>query len=125
MHHGACRWQVRLCLIRKDFMRAQILIRKVRIHTLQQEVFQLIMQHLRRLKRTAAALSQAPKAALQRWTPKPNTPCTLPQVSARAFAPRPDKKGQEAGEVGIEGTTIEQPEPVSQQCDLHAPGTAQ
>jgi hypothetical protein len=37
----------------------------------------------------------------------------LPQVSARAFAPRPDNKGQEAGEVGIEGTTIEQPEPVS------------
>lgn len=37
----------------------------------------------------------------------------LPQVSARAFAPRPDKKGQEAGEVGIEGTTIEEAEPVS------------
>jgi hypothetical protein len=47
----------------------------------------------------------------------------LPQVSARAFAPRPDKKGQEAGEVGIEGTTIEQPEPVREQCHLHAPCT--
>lgn len=50
-----------------------------------------------------------------------NALCIPPQVSARAFAPRPDKKGQEAGEVGIEGTTIEQPEPVSEQCVLHAP----
>lgn len=48
--------QVRLCLDRKDFIRAQILIRK---------------------------------------------------VSPRAFAERADKKGQSAGEVGIEGTTIE------------------
>lgn len=29
------------------------------------------------------------------------------KVSARAFTPRPDKKGEAAGEVGIEGTTIE------------------
>ena len=47
----------------------------------------------------------------------------LPQVSARAFAPRPDKKGQEAGEVGIEGTTIEEAEPVSSEqwtaCHYH------
>lgn len=50
--------QVRLCLERKDFVRAQILIRK---------------------------------------------------VSPRAFVPRPDKKGQNTGEVGIEGTTIEAP----------------
>lgn len=34
------------------------------------------------------------------------------QVSARAFVERPDKKGQQAGEVGIEGTTIEEPERV-------------
>lgn len=48
--------QVRLCLARKDYVRAQILIRK---------------------------------------------------VSPRAFVPRPEKKGETAGEVGIEGTTIE------------------
>ena len=48
--------QVRLCLARKDYVRAQILLRK---------------------------------------------------VSPRAFTPRPDKKGEAAGEVGIEGTTIE------------------
>ena len=52
------RVQVRLCLERKDFVRAQILIRK---------------------------------------------------VSPRAFVERPDKKGQNTGEVGIEGTTIEAP----------------
>lgn len=34
------------------------------------------------------------------------------QVSARAFVERPDKKGQQAGEVGIEGTTIEEPDKV-------------
>ena len=50
--------QVRLCLERKDYVRAQILIRK---------------------------------------------------VSPRAFVERPDKKGQNTGEVGIEGTTIEAP----------------
>ena len=54
--------QVRLCLLRKDFTRAQILIRK---------------------------------------------------VSPRAFVERPEKKGQNAGEVGIEGTTIEAPDEVS------------
>jgi hypothetical protein len=54
--------QVRLCLARKDFTRAQILIRK---------------------------------------------------VSPRAFVERPDKKGQNAGEVGIEGTTIEAPDEVT------------
>ena len=53
--------QVRLCLMRKDYVRAQILIRK---------------------------------------------------VSPRAFVERPDKKGQNAGEVGIEGTTIEAPDEV-------------
>lgn len=52
------RAQVRLCLERKDFVRAQILIRK---------------------------------------------------VSPRAFMERPEKKGQNTGEVGIEGTTIEAP----------------
>ncbi len=57
-----CDSQVRLCLARRDYVRAQILIRK---------------------------------------------------VSARAFAERPDKKGQAAGEVGIEGTTIEEPDVVS------------
>jgi hypothetical protein len=50
--------QVRLCLDRQDYVRAQILIRK---------------------------------------------------VSSRAFVERPDKKGENAGEVGIEGTTIEAP----------------
>ena len=53
--------QVRLCLMRKDYVRAQILIRK---------------------------------------------------VSPRAFVEQPNKKGQNAGEVGIEGTTIEQPDEV-------------
>lgn len=57
-----CGSQVRLCLARRDYVRAQILIRK---------------------------------------------------VSARAFAERPDKKGQAAGEVGIEGTTIEEPDAVN------------
>ena len=55
---------MRLCLERKDFVRAQILIRK---------------------------------------------------VSPRAFVPRPDKKGQNTGEVGIEGTTIEAPAEVRNQ----------
>lgn len=31
------------------------------------------------------------------------------KVSPRAFVERPDKKGQNTGEVGIEGTTIEAP----------------
>jgi hypothetical protein len=44
------------------------------------------------------------------------------KVSPRAFAERPDKKGQEAGEVGIEGTTIQAAEPVrplSPTCKSH------
>ena len=31
-------------------------------------------------------------------------------MSPRAFVEKPDKKGEKAGEVGIEGTTIEQPD---------------
>lgn len=37
------------------------------------------------------------------------------KVSPRAFVPRPDKKGQNTGEVGIEGTTIEAPAEVRYQ----------
>lgn len=59
--------QVRLCLARKDYVRAQILIRK---------------------------------------------------VSPRAFVPRPEKKGEAAGEVGIEGTTIEVAAEVSHHLDV-------
>jgi 26S proteasome regulatory subunit N5 len=53
--------QVRLCLDRKDFVRAQILAKK---------------------------------------------------VSPRAFVEQPGKKGVAAGEIGIEGTTIEHPDEV-------------
>ncbi len=34
------------------------------------------------------------------------------KVSPRAFVEQPNKKGQNAGEVGIEGTTIEAPDEV-------------
>lgn len=44
--------------------------------------------------------------------PMPSIITHCVQVSARAFVERPDKKGEQAGEVGIEGTTIEQPDKV-------------
>ena len=40
------------------------------------------------------------------------------KVSPRAFKEQPGKKGQEAGEVGIEGTTIEHPDEVILKHDL-------
>ena len=41
------------------------------------------------------------------------------QVSPRAFVEKPDKKGEKAGEVGIEGTTIEQPDKArDRKCSL-------
>ena len=38
------------------------------------------------------------------------------KVSARAFAEAPGKGGDKAGEVGIEGTTIQAPDAVSFPC---------